>query len=137
MATTYEITVTIRANGRPVTGFPLTRRISCERFQDVANEHADDGAHTDLNTDYLQTYNNVTLTKPKLVFYTADQLMRFLGVTADAVGNFPLVLDSNGFILAVGLSTAAAQSYKTSNDIDGIGGDAPTANERIIVAGDD
>ena len=130
MSTTYEITVTIKANGRTIQGFPLTRRLSCEAGQDVTVEHADEAAQASLADDYTVPWNT-TLDNPKFMFITADGEVRIHPKTADASSLYPIVLNANGFLLAVDLDTA-----ETSNATFGICNNGAATVERAIVGGD-
>jgi len=131
MPKTFEVTVQIKCDGRMLPGFPLTRRQVVDGYQDVQQEHADDAAQTDLATDYVVPYNVNSMTNPVVLFVTADGVLRVSSRAGDAQGNFPIVLDANGFLLAVGLESTDASngSFTTCNNT------GATILERAIVAG--
>lgn len=142
MSTTYEITVTIKANGRTVQGFPVTRRHIVERSMDSTREHVDEGAQASLSNDYLTAWNSVapsatSFLAPVFFYISADQIIRVQSRSGDGEGatTYPIVLSPNGFLLAVGLDTSEAINKATNAGI-GICNNGADSVERIIVGGD-
>ena len=132
MSTTYEITVSIKANGRVLPGFPRTDRVVAERSQDITREHAAENATADLNSDYLPAWDVDTLTGPKVMYITADGTVRVHSKTGDTDSLYPIVLAENGYILAVNMDAS-----DVSNASFGICNASTATVERTIVLGDD
>ena len=130
-ANVFEVTVTIKHNGRALPGFPLVRRLSCEAYQDSTSEHADEAAEASLADDYKAPWNTANLTYPKFVFITADQEIRIHPGAVDAASLYPIVLNANGFLLAVdmGSSDASNATLKICNN-------GAASVERAIVGSD-
>ena len=139
MSTTYEITVLIKANGRVLQGFPLTRRLTCIESRDDTRTHTDEVTKTNITTDYKRAWNDqaTNIGIPKFFYISADNVIRVQSGAGDGLGaeTFPIVLDANGFILAVGLS-AAADATATNAAIAICNAGADTV-ERIIAGGDE
>ena len=131
MSTTYEITVQIKANGRVMQGFPLVRRLTCEAGQDCTSEHADEGAEASLADNYKAPWNTASLTYPKFMFITADGEIRIHPGDVDSSSLYPIVLNANGFLLAVDMGTfdASMTTFKVCNN-------GAATVERAIVGSD-
>ena len=105
MADILDVTVTIKRNGRDVTGFPYQKRMVVDELQSFAYEKATGGGHETLPTTQIATLQALVV--------TADQA---LTLRLDGQSDAGIVLSAGGLLLILDATIDAGVSTNATLD---------------------